>query len=173
MHFRDFTQTQPPSPPIGKSLNNVPEPILPTIGWREWVSLPDLVSDRIKAKVDTGARSSSLHASEIESFDVDGTPFIRFRLHDSHSDPEKFKIVESPVIDVRTVRTSSGETTDRPVIRTNINLLGETWPVELTLADRHEMGFRMLLGREAFRGRFLVDSAQSFYNGTPDRRQRR
>lgn len=149
-----------------KPLNKKSRIQLPVIGWREWVRLPDLGVKRIKAKVDTGARSSSLHASDIQQYDVNGETFVRFKIHSRQRDPQsKLIAAEAKVIDMRSVKSSSGETTTRPVIVTDIELLGQTWSVELTLANRDEMGFRMLLGREAFRGKFLVDAGKSFYGG--------
>lgn len=143
------------------------------IGWREWVGLPDLGIERIKAKVDSGARSSSLHASEVEEFEDQGLMFARFKIHPFHRSPDRFVNAEAQVIDFRQVRSSSGATTNRPVIQTNVVLLGESWSVELTLADRTEMGFRMLLGREAFRGKFLVDGGKSYYGGKPKRKKKK
>ena len=146
---------------------------LPIIGWREWVKLPEFDVPRIKVKVDTGARSSSLHASDISEFELDGVIFVRFKIHPYHNRPDKFVQAESRVIDFRKVRSSSGDASNRPVISTKVVLLDKAWPVELTLASRDEMGFRMLLGREAFRGRFLVDSAGSYYGGKPKRKRKR
>ena len=127
------------------------------------MGLPDFDIQRIKAKVDTGARSSSLHASSIQEFEKDGIIFVRFKIHSQHRKPSKTVDAEAKVIEFRTVKSSSGEATNRPVILTNVSLLGRIWPVELTLANRDEMGFRMLLGREAFRGKFLIDAGKSYY----------
>ncbi len=145
---------------------------LPIIGWREWVGLPDLGIKRIKAKVDTGARSSSLHATEIEEFELNGLPYARFKIHPYHRFPERFVSAEARIEEFRMVRSSSGKSTNRPVISSAVSLLGEVWPVELTLANRSEMGFRMLLGREAFRGKFIVDAGRSFYGGKPKRKKK-
>ena len=142
-------------------------PRLPIIGWREWVGLPDLGINTIKAKVDTGARSSSLHAYDVHEFLRDGEIWVRFKVHPVQRNSDKEVQTESKVLEKRSVRSSSGKATLRPVIITNIKLLGQSWPVELTLANRDEMGFRMLLGREAFRGRFLVDAGGSYYGGQP------
>lgn len=147
-----------------------PKPGLPIIGWREWVGLPDLGIKHIKVKVDTGARSSSLHAYDLRFFDKDEAPWVRFKVHPVQRKNDKTVVVEAPVLEYRSVRSSSGKATRRPVILTNIHLLGLTWSVELTLASRDEMGFRMLLGREAFRKRFLVDAGKSYYGGKPRRK---
>lgn len=156
----------------GRFVNKKTSSNLSIIGWREWVGLPDLCSKRIKAKVDTGARSSSLHATNIQEFEKDGVAFVRFRIHPYHRNPAKHVSAESKVMDFRMVKSSSGKATNRPVILAYVTLLGESWPVELTLANRNEMGFRMLLGREAFRNRFLVDSSKSYYGGRPKRKKR-
>ena len=152
-------------------MKDQPQSKISIIGWREWVALPDLAIARIKAKVDTGARSSSVHATQIEEFEQDGEAFVRFRIHPYHRSPEKFVETSSKVIDFRTVKSSSGDATNRPVISTKVLLLGRVFQVELTLADRQEMGFRMLLGREALRGKFLVDSGNSYFSGKPKRKR--
>jgi hypothetical protein len=145
---------------------------LPVIGWREWVSLPELGIKTIKVKVDTGARSSSLHAYDLEEFERDGAPWIRFSVHPVQRNTSEVVQAEARILEYRRVRSSSGKATRRPVIVTSISLLDKTWPVELTLANRDQMGFRMLLGREAFRKRFLVDAGKSYYGGKPVRQQR-
>lgn len=144
---------------------------LPTIGWREYVSLPDLKIAAIKAKVDTGARSSSLHAFEMELYRKDGLDYVRFKIHPMQRNDSLVVAVETPVFDVRRVRSSSGESSVRPVIVTVVELLGVAWPIELTLANRDQMGFRMLLGREAIRGRMLVDPGNSYFGGKPKRKK--
>ena len=144
---------------------------LPVIGWREWVGLPDFGITMIKAKVDTGARSSSLHASKLQEFERNGMKWVRFHVHPVQGKNDQVVELEAMVLDFRSVRSSSGRAAIRPVIVTNIELFGITWPVELTLARRDKMSFRMLLGREAFRGRFLVDAENSFYAGKPKRKK--
>jgi hypothetical protein len=145
---------------------------LPTIGWREWVGLPDFGIDRIKVKVDTGARSSSLHAFDLRVFEREGEKWARFEIHPVQRTRDDTKVVEARIEEFRSVRTSSGKATLRPVIVTRVRLSGSTWPVELTLASRDEMGFRMLLGREAIRRRFLVDAGRSYCAGRPRRRKK-
>jgi hypothetical protein len=140
---------------------------LPIIGWREWVSLPQLGIAFIKPKIDTGARSSSLHASEVEEFDRDGQTFVRFKVHPIQRKKNFGVKAEAPVLEYRNVTSSGGQKSRRPVILTEIEILGQRWPIELTLANRDAMGFRMLLGREAVRGRFLVDAGRSYYGGKP------
>lgn len=145
---------------------------MPVIGWREWVGLPDFDIKAIKAKVDTGARSSSLHAFGMEIFERDDVKWVRFQVHPVQRNNDQTVKVEAKILEFRSIRSSSGCASLRPVIMTNITLLGLTWPVELTLAGRDEMGFRMLLGREAFRHRFLVDAGKSFYGGKPIRKKK-
>ncbi len=145
---------------------------LPVIGWREWVGLPDFGINMIKAKVDTGARSSSLHAFDLHVFERDEAIWVRFQVHPIQRKKDRLVEVEAMVHEFRSVRSSSGIASMRPVIVTNVVLLGITWPVELTLASRDEMGFRMLLGREAFRRRFLVDAGNSYYSNKPKRKKK-
>ncbi len=147
-------------------------PNLPIIGWCEWVGLPGLGIKSIKAKVDTGARSSSLHAFDLEEFKQGGEEYVRFTVHPVQRNNTKVVKVEAKVLEYRSVRSSSGNAAIRPVIVTSVELLGVNWDVELTLANRDEMGFRMLLGREAFRRRFLVDAGKSYYGGKPKRKKK-
>ena len=141
-----------------------------TLGWREWASLPELGIDRIKAKLDTGARTSALHAFDLERFDRGGTEMVRFEIHPEQRTADGAVTVERPVFDERWVRNSGGERELRPVIHTVVAIGDRTWPIELTLTRRDEMGFRMLLGRQALRKRALVDPGRSFRAG---RRQKR
>ena len=135
---------------------------LPAIGWREKVSLPDLGISSVKAKIDTGARSSALHAFDIELFKKDDVDFVRFKVHPVQRSRKKVVVAEAPLVDVREVRNSGGRAQSRPVILTTISLGGQQWPIELTLTNRKKMGFRMLLGRQGVRDRFLVDSGRSY-----------
>ena len=144
---------------------------LPVIGWREWVKLPDLGINRIKVKVDTGARSSALHAYDLKEFTKDGEAWVSFKVHPDQRSSKKVVNSESKILEYRSVKNTGGKSTKRPVIITTVTLLGFTWPVELTLANRDEMGFRMLLGREAIRKRLLVDPGGSYYGGKPKRKK--
>jgi len=145
---------------------------LPTVGWREWVSLPDLGVSKIKAKVDTGARSSALHASEIERFSRRGRRMVRFKVHPEQRSTSRACTVEAPLVDERQVRNSCGTETLRPVIETTVELGGIQFPIELTLVPRDAMSFRMLLGRQAVRNRFLVHPGRSYLGGEPGRLSR-
>ena len=132
------------------------------VGWREWVGLPDLRIERIKAKVDTGARTSALHAFDLETFTHRGSPHVGFNLHpvQRKKHPEIACVAE--IRDKRAVVSSNGQREERIVILTTARIDGQDWPIELTLTNRDQMGFRMLLGREALRGRFVVDPGASF-----------
>ena len=143
------------------------------IGWREWVRLPELGIRFVKAKVDTGARSSSLHAFDVETFIRDRREFVRFKVHPNQRDESRTIETEAPVLESRDIRSSNGQITKRLVIVTTVTLMGKSWPVDLTLANRDEMGFRMLLGREAVRGRFLIDAGRSYSSGVPKKKPRR
>lgn len=145
----------------GKTLA-ISQPQLPVIGWREQIALPELGIPELKAKIDTGARSSALHAFDIETFQDDGKMMVRFKVHPYQRNSDRTILAQAEVIDQREVRNSGGDTQVRPVIQTNVELGGFAFPIELTLTNRDKMGFRMLLGRQAVRRRFLVDAGQSF-----------
>lgn len=143
-----------------------------TLGWREWVSLPEHGVEWMKAKVDTGARTSSLHAFGIEAFTRDGVPWVRFEVHPWQRSTGGVVTVEAPVLDLRWVRSSSGERERRHVVSLPVRVAGQTTTVEVTLANRDAMGFRMLLGRQALRPRFLVDPGRSYLGARPPRATR-
>lgn len=142
-------------------------------GWREWVSLPDAGVDWIKAKIDTGARTSSLHAFDIQEFEREGEEWVRFRVKPWQDSQEDATIVECPVHDRRAVRSSSGHAQERLVVLLAIRLVDRLVVSEVTLSNRDEMGFRMLIGREALRRGFIVDPARSFLGGRAPREARR
>ena len=143
------------------------------IGWREWVGLPDLGVSAIKAKVDTGARSSALHADDVQTFTRRRVEMVRFVVHPYQRDTETTVYAEAALKDRRWVRSSVGHRTWRPVVQTPLKLGEDWWTIELTLVNRDEMGFRMLLGREALRKRLVVDPARSFVVGKRPRGLRR
>jgi len=142
---------------------------LPALGWREWVALPDLAVDRIKVKVDTGARSSALHAYNIRIYYRGGRPHVSFDVHPMQRDVQASISARAEVVAIRSVRSSSGQVELRPVITTRVAVGEHVWPIELTLTNRDEMGFRMLLGRQAIRGRFLIDGGRSYLQGSKRR----
>lgn len=143
-----------------------PRPAKPVLGWREWLRASELGILRIKAKVDTGARSSSMHAENIEVFERDGVRFVGFELERSAAVnlTGEYARLELPLFDLRWITSSNGNRQKRPIIRTPIDLGGQSWPIEVSLGPRGSMGFPMLLGREAVRRRFVVDPGRSFVN---------
>jgi hypothetical protein len=137
------------------------------IGWQEWIALPRLALPAVRAKVDTGARTSSLHAFEIELFKSGRRQRVRFGVHPLADDDELAVFCEADMVDLREVTSSTGHRQERVVISTPVRLGDSVWLVEVTLTDRAGMSFRMLLGRTALQGRMLVDPAGSFLHGAP------
>jgi hypothetical protein len=144
------------------------------VGWREWLAFPDLGLPAVRAKVDTGASTSALHAHRIRVEDRAGTAWVRFVVHPFFRRHNRVTVAcEAPVVDERAVTSSSGHAEHRVVIRVLLRLGvradAPAWPVEVTLTDRRKMRFPMLLGREAMAGRVVVDPGASFLLGTLDR----
>lgn len=134
----------------------------PTIGWREWVCLPELGITKIKAKVDTGARTSALHAFSLKPLVENGKNRISFDIHPLQHNTNEIITCVADVVDKRLVTDSGGHQEERYVILTPITMAGQTWSIEITLTERENMLFRMLLGRNALRKRFVVNPARSF-----------
>ncbi|WP_038174044.1 MULTISPECIES: ATP-dependent zinc protease family protein [Vibrio] len=132
------------------------------VGWRETVSLPELGIHKINAKIDTGARTSCLHAFKVETFDKDHALWVRFWLHPNQHDTEVEVVCEAAVIDERIVRDSGGHEESRYVITSMFSIGGQSWPIEITLTNRENMAFRMLLGRTSMHHRIMVDPVESF-----------
>ncbi|WP_343345303.1 RimK/LysX family protein [Sphingomicrobium sp. XHP0239] len=132
-----------------------------TVGWREWVALPALGVPAIKAKIDTGAKTSAIHAWRVHHFRNEGMEHLSFFLHPHQDDDEEVACL-ARLLDMREVTSSNGMRQRRFVIETDLEMGGSTYPIELTLTNRDDMGFRMLIGRQALRKRWLVDPAKSF-----------
>lgn len=143
------------------------------VGWREWVALPAWGVEHVKAKVDTGARTSALHAHDLTAFIRDDAPWVKFAIHPFQGSDRGAVEVEAPVTEEREVRSSNGEVDVRPVVVTDVILAGHNRSIEVTLTQRDAMGFRMLVGREALRAAFLVDPGKSYLGGRPRRATRR
>lgn len=132
------------------------------LGWEEWCSMPDLGLPALKAKVDTGAKTSALHAHEIEPFGPANHPRVRFTVRPVPGQDDIAIACSAEVVDRREVTSSNGDTELRYVIRSNIAMAGRTWPIELTLTDRGSMAYRMLLGRQAFGDDTVISPGESF-----------
>ncbi len=132
------------------------------LGWEEWVALPELGLLAIKAKVDTGARTSALHAYFVEPFGSGKAPKVRFGVHPIPRRADVAIVCTARVVDRRDVTSSNGERESRYVISTSIKIGNREWPIEVTLTNRDAMSYRMLLGRQAIGGGVLVDPAASF-----------
>lgn len=136
------------------------------LGWREWVSLPELGIPAIKAKIDTGARTSALHAFRIEPFARAGTDHVRFWLHPLRNERRVELVCEAPILQQRTVKDSGGHSEQRYVIESTVHIGNLQWSIELTLTSREDMMFRMLLGRSAItKGRLKIDPSVSYVTG--------
>ncbi len=134
----------------------------PRIGWREWAALPDLGVDRINAKIDTGAKTSAIHAFRIREIELEDQPHVEFFLHpvQRRKTPEIYCC--APLVGKRVIRSSNGQEEERIVIQTHLHLGPRLWKIDLTLTNRDAMGFRLLIGRDALRRKFLIDPGASY-----------
>lgn len=139
----------------------------PVIGWREWVQLPDLGVQEIKAKVDTGADNSSLHAFNLERFEKDGVEMVRFELHPRQRKKRPAIACEAEVVGEKKVKNPGGRSEVRPIIRTTLVVAGKEIAAKVNLTTRDEMTFRMLLGRRTVRKNFVIDPGRSYLGGRP------
>ncbi len=135
------------------------------LGWREWVGFPELGISQIKAKIDTGARTSCLHAFYVEPFERDQQEWVLFDIHPIQGDSTQVIRCEAPVLDQRLIRDSGGHEELRYVIQSTVSIGSARLEAEITLTDRDSMKFRVLLGRTAIRGKYLVDSSRSYLCG--------
>ncbi len=139
----------------------------PVIGQAEWVGLPDLGIAKIKTRIDTGARTSALHAFDIEKFHKSRWPYLRFKVYTGDTKRSRVAECESRLMDERLVRNTGGQTEQRYVIQTRMIIGSQDFVCDLSLADRKQMKFNMLLGRRAMHSRFLVDPDHVFLQGKP------
>lgn len=135
------------------------------VGWKEWCALPELGLSAVKVKIDTGAKTSSLHAVNIKTYEQEGTCFAKFDVYPVQRNNVIKRTCTALMVDQRHVRSSSGHAEHRHVISTAITLAGITWDIHITLTDRDAMGMRMLLGREAMKKRIMVNPSKSFCHG--------
>ena len=131
------------------------------VGWREWIALPEFGVDRLRAKFDSGATMSSLHAERIEEFKRGKIPWVRFFVMGDHDREETPYHCNAKLIEHRNIRSSNGFIESRPVIETTLYIAGFQWPIEVTLSNRESLECRMLIGRSAIAGRCLVDCGRS------------
>ena len=135
------------------------------IGWKEWIGLPDLGIPAVKAKIDTGARTSALHIFNLEEFVANGRRMVRFGIHPLQRRKDIQRFCEAPVLEKRRVKDSGGHIEKRYVIRTTAEMGAVSWPIDITLTNRDLMLFRMLLGRKAIENRFLINPGRSYRTG--------
>lgn len=144
-----------------------------TIGWREWASLPELDIRWIKIKTDSGATTSALHAEDIKIFSKNGKKFVRFKVHPIQRKKIPAISCKAELLEKRTIKSSNGQSSLRPIILTKIKLGDDEWDIELSLVNRDVMGFRMLLGRQALRKRYLIDTDHSYLRGKRKKKKKK
>lgn len=132
------------------------------IGAIEVCHLPELSIVDLHTRVDTGAKTSSLHVDNIQRLKKDGRTWVVFDIHPDIYNVDTVVSCEAPLFDVRRIKSSNGKSEERYVIKTLLDLSGQQWPIEITLTDRSDMSYLMLLGREGMGDRVLVDPSQNF-----------
>lgn len=145
---------------VGKNKKNSKVYII--LGWREWFQLPELKVEKIKVKIDSGAKTSALHVSEIRYLTKNKKRHVRFTIHPLQKNTRKTIRATALLVEHRKIKSSNGAITRRPVIKTKLKLGEHSWPIELTLINRDEMGFRMLLGRSGVPERFVINPHRSY-----------
>lgn len=135
------------------------------IGWREWAAFPDLGVERINAKIDTGAKSSAIHAFRVSVSESADGPWVEFALHPRRRRKKPEIFCRAPLIDTRLIKSSNGQTEERFVINTPLRMGDQIWPIELTLTNRDAMGYRLLVGRDALARRFMIKPDASYLLG--------
>jgi len=151
--------------------NKATKPTRTAIGWREWVSLPGLGVARIKAKIDTGAKTAALHAFRIETVERSGKTYVHFAVHPIQKAAKPEILCRARVKCRRRIRSSNGVIEERLILRVKVKAGEREFPIDLSLANRDSMGFRLLLGRDAVRRKFLIDPGASFLLGRPRKRK--
>lgn len=141
------------------------------VGWREYVAFPEWGIPGLKAKIDSGAKTSALHVFEPEVFERDGVRFVRFQVHPLQNSSAVSLPCEARLVERRKVTNSGGQSQRRYVVRTLVELAGRSWSIELTLTNRDKMKYRMLLGRSAMSGELLVDPQLSYQCGRQNVRE--
>ncbi len=141
------------------------------VGNAEWCALPELNLPAIRARIDSGAKTSSIHAYNITQFERDNSSWVSFEVHPIKKDNATVVFCEAELVDRREVKSSNGTTEKRFVIKTPFSINDQTWDIELTLTNRDSMGFRMLLGREAMQERILIDPSSKSIFGKVTKKQ--
>ena len=152
--------------PVGRTVKKKAKAQTPIVlGWREWIGFPDLGLDAVMAKMDSGAKSSAMHASDIKILKVNGKHVVEFCVHPVQQKMSPKIVCQAPLVGQRTIRSSNGLTEKRYVIETRLKLGKRRWKIELTLTNREDMDFRVLLGRDAIKRKFMIDPNASYLLG--------
>lgn len=137
-----------------------------TVGCLEECCLPDLSVDNLLVRIDTGAKTSALHVDNVQRFTKQNKPYVRFELHPNVYNIDELVQCELPLIDIRRIKSSNGDVDERYIVQTQFMLAGQQWPIEVSLSNREDMNYLMLLGRQGMSGRVLVDPSETFIAST-------